>query len=302
MKREAWAVGAFALGSLFVLLLLYLGLRPGGRGPILAWQYGLQFLPLAAFVLVVAGAITAFRRKPFLRPGRKLPFLLLHVLVGAGSLELPSPTSHEGHESAICFRLPVAAPKEGEWTVFWGGETRKESLLSAYTASRRFGLDLVVSKDGKTSREGRSLVVGEEVLAPCDGEIVRVGSTVVLRVADGEFLFLGNLEAVAVEVGQRVRTKDRIGRVGEGASRFTPEPHLELSLQDAPEEGSGEPIPWRFCDYLADGKRIEKASREAGSGPRASSSGKGSLRSLDPGGVQLTSLAETPPRAPGSKR
>lgn len=268
MKREVWAVGAYALGSLFVLLLLYLGMRPGGRGPILAWQYGLQILPLAAFVLVVAGAITAFRRKPFLRPGRKLPFLLLLVLVGAGSLELPYPSSHEGHESAICFRLPFAAPKEGEWTVFWGGEARKESLLSAYTASRRFGLDLVVSKDGKTSRDGRSLVVGEEVLAPCDGEIVRVGSTVVLRVADGEFLFLGILEGVAVEVGQRVRTKDRIGRVaGSGASRFTPEPHLEVHLQATPEDGSGEPIPWRFCDYLADGKAIEKGLPRGGIGP-----------------------------------
>jgi hypothetical protein len=267
VKREAWAVGAYALGSLFVLLLLYLGMRPGGRWPILAWHYGLQFLPLAAFVLVVAGAITAFRRKPFLRPGRKLPFLLLLLLVGAGSLELPYPSSHEGHVSAIRFRLPFAAPKEGEWTGFWGGETRKESLLSAYTASRRFGLDLVVSRDGKTSREGRSLVVGEEVLAPCDGEVVRVGSTVVLRVADGEFLFLGSLEAVAVEVGQRVRTKDRIGRVGEGTSRFTPEPHLELSLQDTPEDGTGEPIPWRFCDYLADGQAIEKGLPRGGIGP-----------------------------------
>jgi hypothetical protein len=269
VKAEPWAAGAYALGILFALLLVYLGLRPGGTGPILAWTYGLQVLPLAAFALVVAGAITAFRKKPFLRAGRKLPFLLLLLIVGAGGLELPYPTSHEGHESAICFRLPFAAPKEGEWTVFWGGETRKESLLSAYTASRRFGLDLVVSKDGKTSRDGGSLVVGEDVLAPCDGEVVRAGPTVVLRVAEGEFLFLGNLDSIAVDVGQRVRTKDRIARVASaGTSRFMNEPHLEIHLQDTPEDGTGEPIPWRFCDYVADGKVVEKGLPRGGIGPQ----------------------------------
>jgi hypothetical protein len=269
VKKEAWAVGAYALAALMALLLLYLGMRPGGRGPILAWQYGLGILPPLAFVLVVVGAITAFRRKPFLRAGRKLPFLLLLLLVLAGGVELPYPSSHEGHESAICFRLPFRAPKEGEWTVFWGGETRDESLLAAYTASRRFGLDLVVAKDGATSRDGRFLVVGEDVLAPCDGEVVRAGRTVVLRVADGEYLFLGNVDPVAVAVGQRLKQGERVGCVaGDGASRFTPEPHLEIHLQDSPEEGTGEPVPWRFCDYVADGKVVGKGLPHGGIGPR----------------------------------
>jgi hypothetical protein len=268
VKREGWALGAFALAGLFALLLLYLGMRPGGPGPILAWQYGLQVLPLLAFVLVVVGAITAFRRKPFLRPGRKLPFLLLLLVVGAGGLELPFPSSHEGHESAICFRLPFAAAKQGDWTVFWGGDTRERSLLAAYAASRRYGLDLVVAKDGATSRDGRFLVVGEDVLAPCDGEVVRAGRTVVLRVAEGEFLFLGNVDSVAVAVGRHVKRGDRIGSVAaDSRSRFTPEPHLEIHLQDTAEDGTGEPIPWRFCDYVADGKPVEKGLPQGGIGP-----------------------------------
>ena len=268
MKREGWATGAYGLAILFALLLLYLGMRPGGRGPILAWQYGLQVLPFLALVLVVAGAITAIRRKPFLRPGRKQPFLLLLLLVGAGGLELPYPSSHEEHESAICFRLPFRAPKEGEWTVFWGGETREQSLLAAYTASRRYGLDLVVAKDGATSRDGRFLVVGEDVLAPCDGDVVRAGRTVVLRVAEGEFLFLGNVDP-AVAAGQRLEKGARVGSVAaDGASRFTPEPHLEIHLQDTPEEGTGEPIPWRFCGYVADGAVVEKGLPRGGIGPR----------------------------------
>ncbi len=267
-KREVWALAAFALAGLFALLLLYLGMRPGGRGPVLAWEYGLQVLPLLAFALVLVGAITALRRKPFLRPGRKLPFLFLLLLVGAGGIEFPYPSSHEGHESAVCFRLPFAAPKEGEWTVFWGGETRDESLLAAYTASRRYGLDLVVAKDGATSREGRFLVVGEDVLAPCDGEVVRAGRTVVLRVAEGEFLFLGNVDPVVTN-GRHVTKGERVGTVAaDGASRFTPEPHLEIHLQDTADDGTGEPIPWRFCGYVADGKPVEKGLPRGGIGPR----------------------------------
>jgi Peptidase family M23 len=244
-------------------------MRPGGRGPIFAWHYGLQILPLLAFVLVIVGTIKALREKPFLRPGRKLPFLLLLLLVGAGGIELPYPSSHEGHESTICFRLPFATPREGEWTVFWGGETREASLLAAYTASRRFGLDLVVAKEGATSSpDGRSLVVGEDVLAPCDGEVVRAGRTVVIRVSDGEYLFLGNVDPVAT-AGQRLERGERIGSVaGDGASRFTPEPHLEIHLQDTPEDGTGEPIPWRFCDYVADGRVVERGLPHGGIGPR----------------------------------
>ena len=297
---EVWAHLAYLVGALFAAALLFLGLRTGGVAPIFVWRYGLQFLPLAAFALLLAGAIWSARHPPFLRPGRKVPFLVLILAIGAGQVPLPYPSSHEGHESAICFRLPFREEGEGEghgkgeWTVFWGGEKKEESLLAAYAAERRWGLDLVVAKDGRT-HAGSGLeasdyfVLGRDVLAPADGVVVRAvddvadgapgrigrgvdprGNRVVLQVGEGEFVFLCHLAqgSLAVRPGRRVRGGDLLGRVGcSGWSPFTPEPHLELHLQDTAEDGRGEPIPWHFCGYISDGVRVDQGLPRGGVGP-----------------------------------
>jgi hypothetical protein len=281
---------AYVVGALFALLLVYLGLRPGGYGPPLAWGAGRDLLQLVAIALLFAGAIWSTLKRPFLQPRRRIPFLVLILLVGAGAYPFPYPSSHEGHESAVCFRLPV----EGEWTVFWGGETKEESLLAAYSADRRWGLDLVVAQEGRT-HAGEGTIAsdyfgfGREVLAPADGTVVRAvgdfedgvpgvfdrrveacGNRVVLQVAEREFVFLCHLQkgSIAVAAGQKVRAGDLLGRVGcSGWSTVTPEPHLALHLQDTPEPGRGEAIPWRFCGYLADGARVERGLPRGGIGP-----------------------------------
>jgi hypothetical protein len=287
--REVWTLGAYGVGGLFVLMLLYLGLRPGGRGPVLVWSVGLQLATLFAFALLAAGGIWSARHRPFLRPGRNLAFAILVLVAGAGAYPLPYPSSHEGHESTICFRLPF----DGEWTVLWGGEKKEENLLCVASAGRRWGLDFVVAVDGRThSGDGRAAsdyyAFGREVRAPAAGKVVRVvdgiedgapgaidrrvdpaGNRVVIRVAEGEFLFVGHLAkgSAAVRVGDDVRSGDLLGRVGSsGGSKVAPEPHLEIHLQDTPEDERGEPIPWRFCAYIADGVRVEKGLPRGGLG------------------------------------
>lgn len=287
---EVWALLAYAVAVLYLAAIVFLGLRPGGVAPVLVWLYGLGFLPIAAFALLVAGAIWSARKPPFLRPGRKIPFLILLLAIGAGQIPLPYPSSHEGHESAICFRLPF----DGEWTVFWGGETKDQSLLAVYTVERRWGLDLVVAKDGRThAGKGEAasdyFVFGRDVLAPADGVVVRtvdgmpdevpgrvdrkldpLGNRVVLQVGEREYVFLGHLArgSIAVRTGQRVAAGELLGRVGSsGWSPYTPEPHLAIHLQDTAEDGRGEPIPWRFCDYTADGIRVDKGLPHGGIGP-----------------------------------
>jgi peptidase M23-like protein len=291
---EIWALLAYAIGSLLAAAMLFLGLRTGGGAPILVWLYGLQFLPLAAFALLIAGAIWSARKPPFLRTGRKLPFLVLLLVIGAGQVSLPYPSSHEGHESATCFRMPFHGENAEEWTVFWGGEKKEESLLAVYTAGRRWGLDLVVAKDGKThAGSGREawdyFVFGRDVLAPADGVVVRTvgdvadgppgvivrgvdprGNRIVLETGDREFVFLSHLAqgSIAVRPGQTVKSGDFLGRVGcSGWSPYTPEPHLAIHLQDTAEDGRGEPIPWYFCDYIADAVRVDKGLPRGGIGP-----------------------------------
>jgi hypothetical protein len=306
---EVWALLAYLVGFLLALALLFLGLRTGGTAPILVWLYGLQLLPLAAFALLIAGAIWSVRKPPFLRPGRKLPFAVLLLVIGAGQVSLPYPSSHEGHESATCFRLPFAAEgdakggarSDGAWTVYWGGEKKEESLLAVYTAERRWGLDLVAAKDGKT-HAGSGLeatdyfVFGRDVLAPADGVVVRTvedvadgapgvvlrgadprGNRIVLAVGEREFVFLGHLErgSIAVHSGQKVNSGEFLGRVGcSGWSPYTPEPHLAIHLQDTAEDGRGEPIPWNFCGYVADGVRVEKGLPRGGIGPGGAPQGQ----------------------------
>ena len=281
---EVWAFLAYVVAALFALLLVYLGLRPGGLGPIFAWGAGRDILNLCALALLATGAIWSFLHRPLLRPRRRLPFLILVLVIGVGAYPIPYPSSYEGHPSTICFRLPF----EGEWTVFWGGETKEENLLVAYTADRRFGLDLVVTRDGRS--HGDSLdhfCIGREVLAPADGVVVATvdgipdahpflrkddpsGNRVVIQVAERQFVFLCHLQkdSIRVEEGQKVKAGDPIGRAGSsGWSNLTPEPHLAIHLQDTPVAGKGEAIPWRFCDYLADGVRVERGVPTGGIGP-----------------------------------
>jgi hypothetical protein len=287
---EVWALLAYVVGAGFCLAFFYLGLRSGGALPRFVWGQGIVYLQLTALALLVAGAIWSYRRRPFLRRRRRIPFLRIIVVVGSASVSVPYPSSHEGHESAVCFRLPV----EGEWTVFWGGETVEQSLLAGYTADRRWGIDLVVARDGKTHAGTGTAATdffafGKDVFAPADGVVVRAvgdlpdgepgrmdrrvdatGNQIVLGVGEREFVVLAHLAqgSLAVREGERVKAGDRLARVGcSGWSRFTPEPHLAVHLQDTPEPGRGEAIPWHFCGYVADGARVERGLPRGGVGP-----------------------------------
>lgn len=296
-RPEPWAWVAFALLAALVALTLYLGLRPGGVGPILAYSMGRDLLALAALLTGFVGVVWSLVNRPLARRGRLPAFASLLVVIGVTSYDFPYPSSHEGHASKICFRLPF----DGEWTVFWGGEGKRENRLAAYFADRRWGLDFVVTRDG-TSRSGSDLdlasyhAYGRPVLAPADGEVVRVvdgipdtqpgmlertveplGNHVVIRVAPEEFLFLAHLKpgSIPVRQGQTVRRGETIGAVGNsGYSAITPEPHLAIHLQDTPEPRRGEAVPWRFCDYLADGRRVDAGLPTGGIGQNGAFQGQ----------------------------
>jgi hypothetical protein len=256
---------------------------------VLAYNFGRDLLMLLALITLFVGGAWSALHRPFLQRRRLFPFLCLCAVIGVAEYPFPYPSSHEGHESAVCMRLPV----EGAWTVFWGGETKEESLLAAYFADRRWGLDLVVTENGMShSGDGLSFrdyfAYDKRVLAPADGTVVHVsdrapdvqpgqydsrieafGNYVVLQVADGEFVFLCHLRqgSITVGEGQRVHTGDDLGRVGSsGYSTVTPEPHLAIHMQDTPIAGRGEAVPWGFCDYTADGEHVARGLPRGGIG------------------------------------
>ena len=289
--RDPWVwIGGGWLG-LVLLAYLYLGTRPGGRGPIRVYHEGRALLALGAAFALALGAAWCVWRRPF-RQGRRLRGLgSLALAIGLAQWPLPYPTSREQRPSALAFRLPV----EGEWRTVHGGEGREANLYSVLTHDRRYALVLVREANGSTRRAEASaatfrpqdfLAWGSSVLAPAAGRVVAVrdgladadspagrpadppfGNRVVIEVAPGEFLFLCNLApgSVTVRTGDEVAAGQVIGRVGfSGRPGLTREPHVALHLATRPEDGWGEAIPWHFADYEADGRRIERGMPRGG--------------------------------------
>lgn len=296
-RPEAWALAAFAIALLALGCVLYLLGRPGGRGPIAVYRVAPIALPLAAFLVLAFALAQSLVRRPFLQRRRILPFLCLVAVAGAPQLPLPYPTPHEGRPSSTCFRLPV----DGAWTVVWGGEDLDANRLARFEPDRRYGMHLVVERDGRThagdgSRPEDYHAFGQAVLAPCDATVVRAsdgapdgaigtrsteepfGNHLVLEVAPAEFLFLTQLRAgsLAVAPGARVAAGEKLAEVGSsGWSAVTPEPHLALHLQDTPEPHRGEAIPWRFCSYRSGGVPVARGLPRGGVGRARAGSGAG---------------------------
>ena len=283
---ELWAVLSNVLFALYIAAILYLGMRPGGRLPVQVFLFGPFVFAIAAMVLLIWGAVRSTLRRPILQRKRLRAFVMLAVVFGTANTRIPYPSPYEKAVSSTCFRLPG----EGEWTVFWGGELEQENRLATLFPARRWGLDLVETRDGKThSGDGTKctdyFVFGRAVAAPADGEVVAVrdgdpdldpgavrpahpfGNHVVLRVEDGEYLFLARLRqnSIRVSVGESVAAGDVLGEVGASApTAVTPEPHLSLHLQANEDAVFGEGIPWRFCEYLRDGELVARGLPRGG--------------------------------------
>jgi hypothetical protein len=286
-RRERWVLAAYAIGAATAALFLYLGLRPGGMGPIRAFQVGRSLLFLIGAGGLMVGIGMSVLRRPVLQRGRLGAFGCLAATVWFCAYPLAYPSSHEGHPSAVRFRLPFDVPPADPagarglaWTVRWGGMKGPESAL-VLQPDRRFGFDFVIADAEGRSGDGEAwYCLGATVLAPAAGEVVALhdgepdaapnaypageeplGNYVVLRVAENEYLFLCGLEAgsLAVELGDAPRPGDPIGRVGHSLrSPLTPEPTLALHLQDTPEPRRGEGIPLWFRDYRSGDAPVER--------------------------------------------
>ena len=292
--REPWTLAAWGLLALELAAVLYLGARPGGRGPVLVYYLGPLVLGAGALVVAALGLVVASRRRPFAQPARVLAFAALALVVGTASYPLPFPAAREERPS----RVELDFPLEGQWTVEWGGSDTARNLLARSRPDRRFGYDLVLEREGRRhlgdeARLESWFAFGQPVSAPAAGVVVRVvegladlapdstghgeeelGNHVVLEVAPGEYLFLANLQrgSIALEPGARVERGALVGRVGCSASqRFTRGPHLALHLQDEAQARWGQGIPFWFHDVLVDGVPGERAQPRgrslAGSAP-----------------------------------
>jgi murein DD-endopeptidase MepM/ murein hydrolase activator NlpD len=171
-------------------------------------------------------------------------------------------------------------PFRGTWTAHNAARADKNPHFAI--PSQRFAVDWVMEEKGKSYRtDGKTnadfLCYGQDALAPADGTVAVVvdgipentpglkdayfipGNHVVLDLGQGEFAMFMHLVpgSITVKVGQKVRTGEPIGKVGNSGN--SSEPHLHFQLADKPRFTDASSLPAKFTGALLDGKRADRA-------------------------------------------
>ncbi|WP_243732432.1 DUF3887 domain-containing protein [Pedobacter metabolipauper] len=146
-------------------------------------------------------------------------------------------------------------PFKGEWTVFWGGDT-KELNQHAGVEFQKNAFDIIMTNsanksfksNGKTNEDYYAF--GQQILSPCDGEIVVAvdgikdnipgvanplyipGNSILLKTKNNEFVFLAHFKQNSIQVkqGDLVKQGQVLGLCGNSGN--SSEPHLHFHLQN----------------------------------------------------------------------
>jgi len=187
-----------------------------------------------------------------------------------------APSEHLEHVTTTDLRLPM----RGEWRVLAAG---RDVATNHHAASfdQRFGLDLWFIEDEEAfEEEGRHneeyFGWGRQVLSPAAGVVHAtvddvvdnpvkapdfrqpLGNHVIVDHENGEFSFLAHLKqgSVTVKKGDRVKTGELLGLVGNsGDSKI---PHIHHHLQLTGEFLTGDGLPAQFQDYVADDETVAR--------------------------------------------
>jgi murein DD-endopeptidase MepM/ murein hydrolase activator NlpD len=146
-------------------------------------------------------------------------------------------------------------PFKGEWSVTWGGDT-KEQNYHVESIAQKNAFDFLIYDEKGSTHKGTGeanedyYAFGKELYAPCDGEVVLVvdgvkdnipgilnpiyipGNTVIIKTANGEFVFFAHFKqhSIVVKQGQKVTTGPLLGLCGNSGN--SSEAHLHFHLQN----------------------------------------------------------------------
>jgi len=169
--------------------------------------------------------------------------------------KIPAPEKH-----ATILDLPL----EGQWMVFWGGDT-KELNQHHDVPNQKYAFDLLrVDDSGKTHKnEGKQnenyFAFGQQVVAPADGVVTDViqgvrdntpgsmnpysalGNAVMIKHREHEVSVLAHFKqgSIQVNVGDSVKRGQVLGLCGNSGN--SSEPHIHYHLQNTPivQDGTG---------------------------------------------------------------
>ncbi|GAB5526180.1 MAG: hypothetical protein Roseis2KO_40520 [Roseivirga sp.] len=168
-------------------------------------------------------------------------------------------------------------PFKGEWTVFWGGDTREQNYHVDY-AQQKTAFDLVMTNEknlsykttGQTNED--YYVFGQEIITPAAGEVVQVvdgikdnvpgvmnslyvpGNTVIIKTANDEYLFFAHFKqsSIVVKQGQQVQQGQLLGLCGNSGN--SSEPHLHFQIQNVEDLSRATPAKSFFDEILVNGE------------------------------------------------
>jgi len=176
-------------------------------------------------------------------------------------------------------KTSLILPFNGEWTLFWGGDTPEQNYHAAAHPSQKHAMDFVVRDENRRSylSSGHSnddyYAFGKELIAPCDGEIILVvdgvkdnkpgqtnpffptGNTIILKTDNLEYLIFAHFKQHSIQVaqGQRVQQGDLLGRCGNSGN--SSEPHLHFHVQNVEDMNVATGVKCYFAEMIVDGEK-----------------------------------------------
>lgn len=172
---------------------------------------------------------------------------------------------------------PMALPFKGEWTVIWGGDTKALNYHVEHEAQKN-AFDLVITDEkGKSFKTNGAAnkdyyAFGQELFAPCDGEVVLVvdgikdnvpgtmnpvyvpGNSVIIKTVNNEYLFFAHFKQHSIKVaeGQKVTKGQFLGLCGNSGN--SSEPHLHFHIQNAEDMNVATGIKCYFNNIVVNGQ------------------------------------------------
>lgn len=175
-------------------------------------------------------------------------------------------------------KTKLILPFNDEWTVVWGGDTKELNYHIQHQAQKN-AFDFVITNeqgksfrtDGKTNEDYYAF--GQELVAPCAGEVVLVvdgvkdnvpgvmnpifvsGNTVILKTDNDEYLFFAHFKqhSIVVKQGDRVKQGQLLGLCGNSGN--SSEAHLHFHLQNIEDMNTATGIKCYFEKIIVNGEQ-----------------------------------------------
>ena len=201
-------------------------------------------------------------------------FQSLYQLLGIHYINFSNKFKLPSKENYVC-KSDYILPFNGKWTVVNGG-FNKELSHSWGAGSQRYAYDFVIIDDnGKTSDGDKKNVInyycyGKDIIAPSDGEIIKIskkykdsyvdgknvfcdamdlrGNYVVIKHNDYEYSLIAHLmqNSIIVNIGDQVKQGQIIAKCGNSGN--SSEPHVHFQLQSGKSFFTSAALPIIFTE------------------------------------------------------